>query len=858
MPSVVLSSSLTSPPGQPIKAGSAAGGTETPLSTTETVVASPVDSPKIAKGEVVKDAAYFAQLLASSEPSHRTKAGVQVFCSALQVVEAVSVKESETVWVFDSALQVGLGQKAVDVDAKDTKVFSLQTRLGAGSALSGYMSTKPTSVASVFATSTTLSYLLPALATLPTDPASKVVIQLATTSPRDGTLEFADSFAETLPLLERVAGLGFDILFSATAQDAIDNAQRAYASEGHVLHVFESTQAAREVGAFTFPSAAVADVADFTYHGPADASSVVVIPASALASELVSSDLTSSTGLVVLNRFNAEGLASVLAGAESKTVHVIAQGQAGLQALKQAVLASLYAAQSTSSTVLPSVKGVALSSSTLEAVKAAVPSFGSLAPSPSTSNTKTVAFYTPVDSPFPALLSHLYLSSPSLHTRLAQYGSSTAKANKSVLTLSSSPSSTPISVNEQADVVWVSDPSILKTTDVVSSIKNGGILVLATQWLESEIPAKLSRLEKIAIKEKNIRVFSFEPTSDPIAEQVGFLLLYTGKDKLPAGVKKVLNAFYDGDLGREAVEFAQAGLFELSDVQSWEIEKLAEGKTDKPKAQWEWDALAGKLGQVEESKAGEKPQRAGWEIAARHLFFREAFAVPKDQAHGQVESKIPGPSVQALRPTDPDQTFLVSVLENKRLTPQTYDRNVFHLELDTSGTGLKYAIGEAIGIHGWNDTAEVQEFIDWYGLNGDDLISFPSSVAGTIETRSIFQLLQQNIDLFGRPGKAFYASLAKLATTLADARTLKFISAPEGAELFKKMAENETVTFVDVLKRFRTARPSIEELIGLIPEIKPRHYSIASSQNAVGDKVELLIVTVDWISSTGGWRILRS
>jgi hypothetical protein len=34
-----------------------------------------------------------------------------------------------------------------------------------------------------------------------------------------------------------------------------------------------------------------------------------------------------------------------------------------------------------------------------------------------------------------------------------------------------------------------------------------------------------------------------------------------------------------------------------------------------------------------------------------------------------------------------------------RLTPDTYDRNVFHIEFSTEGTGLKYAIGEALGIH---------------------------------------------------------------------------------------------------------------------------------------------------------------
>jgi sulfite reductase (NADPH) flavoprotein alpha-component len=200
-----------------------------------------------------------------------------------------------------------------------------------------------------------------------------------------------------------------------------------------------------------------------------------------------------------------------------------------------------------------------------------------------------------------------------------------------------------------------------------------------------------------------------------------------------------------------------------------------------------------------------------------------------------------------------DKTYLVKVSENRRLTPETYDRNVFHIAFDTTGTGLKYEVGEALGIHGWNDADEVREFIEWYGLDADELVSVPSphDNGATYETRTVFQLMQQNLDVFGKPGKSFYASLAALAKNKNEERTLRFIAAPEGVALFKKMSEVETVTFADVLRQFKSARPSIEELVGLIPEIKPRHYSIASSNAAVGDLVELLIVTVDWATPSG-------
>lgn len=65
------------------------------------------------------------------------------------------------------------------------------------------------------------------------------------------------------------------------------------------------------------------------------------------------------------------------------------------------------------------------------------------------------------------------------------------------------------------------------------------------------------------------------------------------------------------------------------------------------------------------------------------------------------------------------------------------------------------------------------------------------------------------------------------------------------------MSENDTVTYADLLRQFPSARPSIDELVKEIEAIKPRHYSIASSQNFVGDSVHLLIVTVEWNNPIG-------
>ncbi|ORX37683.1 hypothetical protein BD324DRAFT_641823 [Kockovaella imperatae] len=853
MAPIALTSSLTSPPGLPVKKSPVAAATKnqgislegdsTPYSATSTAVSEDGDdkhvkvappSPGSSPRETIDESLpriepgqpdYYTRLLASSAPVPSTKAGTVVYGSAIQVLEALAAKHSDSVWVYDDAAQVGFGLTLSSWNL--ASVHSVQTRQGAGLELAGYArKSKSDARLSVFATTATLSYLLPNLSLIQ----GNVVVHLATTEAKED-LTLGDSLSGEI--VKALSGLPeeWDTVFSSF--DTVEVAGKIYGREGKIIHVVESAHSAREIASYTFPAPSTGTIGDFTLSNPSASEITLALNGSLAAT------ISSGQASLILNTLSPspDALAAAISG---KTVTLLGTSTSETNTVRTALLSALYAASGSSKSQWPTLKAIVAPARSPDPEVAA----------------KIVSFYTAPLAPLPQLLTQLFLSSPSLHTRLAQFGSASARGLKSVLSLSPSTSSPhPVSSNPSAFVTWVSDANVLKSTDVLSSAAQGGILVLELPWTEEEVPLKLSRGEIETIKSKQLRVFllDLDPSAStlPTKETVAFLLLYTGSQRLPNGIRKVLDAFHSGHLGREDVEDAQAGLSEL-DVSAWEVPELEEGKTEKVKSAWEWDALPGQAGVVSLDQDA-KPVQGPADLAARHLLFREAFAF--DDESPSTLDPLAGPAINALRPSESESTYLATVSENRRLTPLTYDRNVFHLELDTTGTGLKYEIGEALGIHGWNDAAEVMEFCSWYGLDPDSLVSFPSPIrAGAMETRTVFQLLQQNLDLFGRPGKAFYASLAKLATSKADAMTLKFISAPEGADLFKRMADKETVTFADVLFKFRTARPSIEELVGLIPEIKPRHYSIASSQKAVGDKVELLIVTVDWINSKGSPR----
>jgi sulfite reductase (NADPH) flavoprotein alpha-component len=857
---------------------------------------------KIARAAQVGDVGYFEGVMGRSRVNAGSEEGDWVDSTALEVVEWLSERKSDKVWVFDDAQQVGFGDNLINGEYTSTsssngaEIIPLQTRAGAGSSLAGFLSSASTTgTLTLLSTTSTLPHLLPILNLLPTRPDLKIIIHLATTTIDPTTLIFRNSLDRVVEYLPSIPLNKFDVNFLGTAEEILKGVSSGYeARQGndnnkHVINIIESTFAGRQVSSLQIPSSsssttAAAAATEYKTYGDLKTATTILVLPSGHVSNLIIPHLSGSTAALILNTWDQSSSLSQLlqSGSSSTDNHhqkksiklvLVNESEEARMVLKENVLSAIYdPSGSSSKSVFPRIQSVVVPSSSssgntgssekevIEFLATEIPGSVHTGSSKGTDQVKTVSFFTSPTEPLPELLAQMFGASPALRSTLDRFGSSVAQGVKSVLSLrpvvagkkQAQVVALPItSQGEESDVVWITEPQIIKQNDIFSSLKPNALLVLVVPWSEEEVPNKLTRAERELIRSRNVRVFLLSPTENPIVQQVAFLMLYTSSKKLSEGVEKVLSAYYDGNLSREAIEEAQANLTEVAGVSEWkvDVDEADKDKEEVEKAGWEWDAVPGKRGVVDTLTEG-KPTRGDWALAAKHFLFKEAFeyGVEVDR-----DEELKEKAILELRPSLEDKTYLVKVSENRRLTPETYDRNVFHIAFDTSGTGLKYEVGEALGIHGWNDEKEVREFIEWYGLNAGDLVSVPSphDNGATYETRTVFQLMQQNLDVFGKPGKSFYASLSALAKNKNEERTLRFIAAPEGVALFKKMSEVETVTFADVLRQFKSARPSIEELVGLIPEIKPRHYSIASSNAAVGDLVELLVVTVDWATPSG-------
>ena len=210
----------------------------------------------------------------------------------------------------------------------------------------------------------------------------------------------------------------------------------------------------------------------------------------------------------------------------------------------------------------------------------------------------------------------------------------------------------------------------------------------------------------------------------------------------------------------------------------------------------------------------------------------------------------------------PAKTKMLTLEKNVRITPVDYSRIIRHLVFDVEGKDFSYLLGDALTIYPNNDPAQVNEFLDWYGADKTTVYNIKGlkqldarRSAAFKHSMNTYQVMCEVVDILGRPNKNFYKQLRKFATDPKDQSELDLIlsETPQGNAKYASLAA-EAVNYADVLGLFPSAKPSVEHLISLIPCIKPRLYSIASSQRLINDKVELVIVILDWKTPSGKTR----
>lgn len=743
--------------------------------------------------------------------------------------------------------------------------------------------------------------MVSALAYAPSPTAnSRLVLQVPTVSVIGDRLTLSPTLAAVNTILP-VIPESFVVLLSATPQESVDLAALAYKFPAHVIHLFDHYSSSREVGQLQVPSVPSKEVGtsihgvlqqsgyhSFDYFGDSNPYTVIVVLngplALALKATLVNTPHVGVLVVRVLRPWDEQLFQEVLPPTV-KYIHIIED--APFEASRGLLYANVQGSVLDFSGSIPDIHHQPISPTRLSDLLSKprflvqflsnLPSFpADLKSREVTTAAKLLFFNTPGTSlaSVPQRIAQTFAQSPNVSTRLLTEHDILSRPGAIVADriwveprkdpVPHTPLSVGLPISDDSvgvcNFLAILDQSLLKTHSLLKHAKLGASILVVTSWSATELVSSLAEEDISLIRERELHLYIIDANTTSRLEPGGtaqnslqglivhlaFLRLYLGPRASEAGILTLTENLYGTSVNGISMPTIIARVWDGLVEVDLSGENTEPGDKLEPRKDFEFNAI---VVTSEDGNTSINGARLGsWHDAARHLLFPYAF-IEQDTNRFPTEQY---PQIPTLHPEIPDRTYLVTCTVNRRLTPKEYDRNVFHVEFDTTGTGLKYAIGEALAVHGWNDEADVLDFCDWYGVDPARLITIPVPGDDTkVHTRTVFQALQQQIDLFGKPPKSFYSDLAEHAKNSVDRHTLLFIGSPEGISTFKKLSEKDTLTFADVLRRHPSARPGIEVLCGLIGDIHPRHYSIASAQSAVGDRVDLLVVTVDWVTPSG-------
>ncbi|EXK34460.1 sulfite reductase (NADPH) flavoprotein alpha-component [Fusarium oxysporum f. sp. lycopersici 4287] len=396
---------------------------------------------------------------------------------------------------------------------------------------------------------------------------------------------------------------------------------------------------------------------------------------------------------------------------------------------------------------------------------------------------------------------------------------------------------------DDANTIVVGDEKILQEVDVLRGLVEGGnVIVKLSNFKDDEVEKRLPLAFRKGLREKAAELFILDSSYSPAFEknplfsklllELSFLKVAL-PDYTPEDIAKHILAEGHPPTLEESMDAVGLCLRHFEVPSAW-----AEVDADFVDPNLPATIQSNSFVVHDKEEAEETFELRDWQAAAKSLAFKEAYGTKN-----------------VLRPELSVKTSTITVKENRRLTPQDYDRNIFHIEFDLGDSGLTYKIGEALGIHAENDEEEVNQFIEFYGLNPAELVQVPAREdPALLETRTVFQALVQNVDILGKPPKRFYEALAEFATDETEKQKLEALASPAGAEDLKRRTEVDTATYVDILEEFKSARPSFHDLVKIVSPAKRREYSIASAQAVTPNSVSLMIVVVDWVDPRGRTR----
>lgn len=177
--------------------------------------------------------------------------------------------------------------------------------------------------------------------------------------------------------------------------------------------------------------------------------------------------------------------------------------------------------------------------------------------------------------------------------------------------------------------------------------------------------------------------------------------------------------------------------------------------------------------------------------------------------------------------TSRDNPSTAKVLSRRKLNKDGSEKETWHVEIDLSGSGIEYQVGDAFGLFPHNDPVLVEQVMKALGAPPD------FDIGG----RTLRQVLTDSVSLSPAPDMLFQLfSYITGGERRKKARALATGEDPDG--------DAATLDVLAALEKFSGTAPDPEAFIESLDPLQPRLYSISSSPKPDPNRVTLTVDTV--------------
>ncbi|XP_050408551.1 NADPH--cytochrome P450 reductase [Patella vulgata] len=207
-------------------------------------------------------------------------------------------------------------------------------------------------------------------------------------------------------------------------------------------------------------------------------------------------------------------------------------------------------------------------------------------------------------------------------------------------------------------------------------------------------------------------------------------------------------------------------------------------------------------------------------------------------------------------PYDAKNPFLAPIIANRELH-KGGDRSCMHIELDISGSKIRYESGDHVAVYPMNDPDIVERIGKRLETDLDTVITL-TNVDEEASKKHPFPnptsyrtALTHYLDIQSPPRTHILRELAEYAEDPKEKEFLMSMTSSDGKDKYNDWIVKDHRNILAILDDLKSLKPPMDHICEMLPRLQARYYSISSSPKIHPTSIHITAVLISYTTRTG-------